>query len=581
MFSIVNAARDLNRLREIYVVLVRHGFGEIVSRLRQAKFLPTREESGARVGESVPPPPSERDFIPPEELTQGEQELSRILLPERLRLVAQDLGPSFVKLGQLLSTRPDVIPQDIIVELKKLQDDVAPVPFHDIRLQVEQSLGASLEELFESFEETPLAAASIGQVHRAVLKTDGALVEVAVKVQRPGVSQVVARDLDLLHGLARLVERAIPESRIYSPSGLVDQFDLAITSELDFRGEAENAVRFSRNFDNDPSVVFPAVYKEASGRYVLTLQFLTGKKIYEAVDAGFKKELLASKAIAIVIKQIMEDGFFHADPHPGNIMIMGTADDPVFGLIDLGMVGRLSPELRDKTLDLMIAAARQDHIGVADAMYSIGIPTRKVDQRAYRADIAMLAERYLQSGPIKELSLANLVRDIIRGATKHGFEVPPDFVLVAKTLMTIEGVAREIYPDLDVLTEAKPHFFELLKRRYSPQRIGNDVWRGLEKLSSAAYEMPAQLGEVLDDLRLGRLILRTTNPELPMAADRLGRRLFSGLVVATFVLSGTSLLALNSYAFLGVLLLFVGICVLIGHLVLDIRRGWGANSRKK
>jgi len=574
MFSIVNAARDLNRLREIYVVLVRHGFGEIVSRLRQTRLRPPREDAGSRVGESIPPPPSvDGDFIPMEELTQGEQELSLISLPERFRLVAQDLGPSFVKLGQLLSTRPDVIPQDIIVELKKLQDDVAPVPFHEIRQQIEQSLGTSLEEVFESFDEVPLAAASIGQVHRAVLRTDGGNVEVAVKVQRPGVAQVVARDLDLLHGLARLVERTIPESRVYSPSGLVDQFDQAITSELDFRGEAENALRFARNYENDPSTVFPAVYKEASGRFVLTLQFLAGKKIYEAVQAGFKTDLLASKAIGIVIKQILEDGFFHADPHPRNIMIMGTPDDPVFALLDLGMVGRLSPELREKTLDLLVAAARQDHIGVADAMYGIGIPTRKVDQRAYRADVAMLAEKYL-GRPIKEISLANMVRDIIRGATKHGFEVPPEFVLVAKTLMTIEGVAKEIYPDLDVLGEARPYFFELLKRRYSPQRIGNDVWRGLEKVSAAAYEMPAQVGEVLDDLRLGRLVLRTTNPEVPVAADRLGRRLFSGLVVATFVMSGTALLALNSYPLLGVVLLVVGICALIGHLVLDWRRSW-------
>jgi ubiquinone biosynthesis protein len=314
------------------------------------------------------------------------------------------------------------------------------------------------------------------------------------------------------------------------------------------------------------------VFAVASGKHVLTLEYLPGHKVYAALKAGFDPHAMASKAIHVVIKQIMEDGFFHADPHPGNILIMGPPADPVFGMIDLGMVGRLSPELRDKTLDLMVAAVRRDHVAMADAMYGIGVPTRKVDMRAYRADVAALADKYigLELGAIQ---LSVLVREIIHGATKHGIEVPADFLLVAKALMTVEGVAKEILPTLDVFEEARPHFVELLRKRYSPERIGNDVWRGLERISAAAYAMPAQMQEILDDLRTGRLMISTNNPEIPRAADRLGRRLLAGLVVATFVVSGTWLLALDRHVILAIALLLTGIASLIGHLVLDLRRG--------
>lgn len=554
MASILTAVRDIGRLREIYVVLVRHGFGELAQRLGFNRASKDESLSG--------------------EAEEGEQSKSKHSLAERVRLVAMDLGPSFVKLGQIASTRPDLFPEAWIVELKKLQDEVSPLPFEDIEKQVETSLGAPLDELFESFEEEPLAAASIAQVHRATLAHPEGSKEVVVKVQRPNIAGTVARDVDLLHTLARFVERTIPESHIYQPTALVEQFDQAITSELDFVLEADNALRFQRNFEGHPHAVFPRVYKDASSKRVLTMEFLDGYKVYDAIDDhGFDGPAIAKASTGIVIKMIFEDGFFHADPHPGNIIILGHPEKPKVGLIDLGMVGRLTPEMRRKTIDMMIAAIRQDHEALADALYDIGTPTKKIDMRAYRAEVAFLADKYLNK-PLKEIELSAMISDLVQGATKYGLEIPADFLLVGKALMTIEGIGKEIHPELDVFEEARPYFMDLLKQRYAPERVATDMWRGLERLSTAAYDLPQQMREVLDDLRLGRLSLRTHDPESHKMVDRLGRRIFAGLVVATFVFSGTWLVSGQSVVlqYVGGLMLAFGVVWMFWHVLLDLRR---------
>jgi ubiquinone biosynthesis protein len=468
MVAIFSTIRELGRLRQIYVVLVRHGFGELAKRIGLGQ---KRTKAGrARRGRAAAERPSARDRRgdPIEAEKRAAIEAARSPLAERVRLVAVDLGPSFVKLGQIASTRTDVLPREWTSELKKLQDEVPPLPFADIRTAVEASLGAPLDQFYESVDEEPLAAASIGQVHRAVLRHEDGPKKVVLKVQRPGIRGTVQSDLDILHDLAHLIERSIPESKTYNPVGLVEQFDRAITAELDFVLEADNAGRFARNFEGRSEVRFPKVYREASSKQVLTLEFLPGKKVYAAIsEDGFSGKAIAETALKVVIKMIFEDGFFHADPHPGNILISGSPEAPVFGLIDLGMVGRLSPEMRDRCIDLMVAAGRNDYVAIADALYAMATPTKRVDMRAYRAEVAMLAERYLGK-QLKDIELSGLISDLVGGAKKFGLEIPADFLLVGKALMTIEGVGKEIYPDLDVFEQSKPLFIELLKQRYSP-----------------------------------------------------------------------------------------------------------------
>lgn len=546
--SIVSTVRDIDRLRQILIVLGRHGFGEVVQRTGLARF-------AGKPGETQDLPPGLQGEAPP---------MARTGLGERFKLVLQDLGPSFVKLGQILSTRSDLIPEDIIASLSELQDRVPPVPFEAAKAEVEAELGAPLDALFERFDEVPLASASIAQVHTARLATDDGVEDVVVKVQRPKIKGIIERDIELLYILAKAIERSIPEARIYSPVGLVSEFDRAMTAELDFTREADNAIRFRQAFSADETARFPRIHKEASGRRVLTMERLEGKKLTDALREGVEGKRLAQVTLQILFRQIFEHGFFHGDPHPGNLIVMGTADAPVLGLIDLGLVGRLSPTLRDKTVDLMLSAARKDSQGVADALYAIGTPTKKIDRAKYEAEVTFLAERYLGK-PLKEIEMSLLIRDIISGAIKFGLEIPPEFLMLGRTLMTVEGVGKEMYADLDVFSEIQPFFVELVKDRYSPERISTNMLKTLSRFGERAGTMPDKLDEILDDLRRGDMTVVTRDPELPRATDLLGRRIFSGLTVAALIGGGSLMVSSGSGALAGYVMLGAAGLWLTGH----------------
>ena len=515
--TFLSTVRDLDRLRQIIAVLVRHGFGEMLSRTALGSLVVGKSETGNRA------------------------------LGERVRLVVTDLGPSFVKLGQIMSTRPDLVPAEVILELKKLQDRVPPVPFPEIKTQIETDLGAQILEVFEAFDETPLASASVGQVHRARIRLeDGSPRDVVVKVQRPNIKQTIERDMELLFLLAGAVERAIPESRIYSPSKMVSEFDRSISAELDFGLEADHAVRFAKNFEGLPHVRFPKIYRRMSSKRVLVLEFFDGLKVYEAVKRGFDGEDITRTMLSITIKSIFEDGFFHADPHPGNILIMGQSAAPVIGMIDLGLVGRLTPQLRDKTIDLMVAAVQEDYRGLADALYAIGTPTKKVDRNAFEAEVTQLAQKYLGK-QLAEIEVSALIRDLVNGAQKYGLEIPPDFLMVGKAIMTMEGVGKEISPHFDLYEEMKPYFLKLLQQRYSPEKMLPEILRSLSRISGAATDFPLQAQEILEDLRQGRLELRTKDSAQIAQYDLIGRRIYSGIVVGSLLAGSAFLVAANAF----------------------------------
>jgi ubiquinone biosynthesis protein len=545
--SLLSTVRDIERLRQILLVLGRHGFGEIVERAGLGKLGIERAPEG--------------------------NEPDRAGVGQRIRRVLEDLGPSFVKLGQIFSTRPDLLPADIIAELKHLQDRVPPVPFAELEASLETELAAKIDDLYESFDRNPLACASIAQVHRARLRHEGGALEVVVKIQRPNIKTIVERDIELLYILARAIERSIPEARAYSPVAMVTEFDRAMSAELDFTREAEHAERFLAAFEGAAYARFPRIHRSATGRTVLTMEFLDGKKVNAALAAGFSAEKMASCALRVLFEQIFEHGFFHADPHPGNLLILGEPDAPILGMIDLGLVGRLSPQLRDKTVDLMLAAVRRDAQGIADALYAIGSPTVKIDRAKYDAEVSFLAEKYL-GRRLEDIEISALVRDVIQGAVKYGLEIPPEFLMLARTLMTIEGVGKELHPGLDVFGELQPYVVRLVKQRYSPEKLSNDAIRLFSQLGGTATNYPRKVDEILDDLRRGTLAISARDPELPKASDLLGRRIFSGLTIAALI-GGGSLLVQRGAETFGYAMLGLAAVYLAGHVL----RTWRATRR--
>lgn len=534
MPSILHTVRDLGRLREIATVLARHGFGELVQRTGLGGLGLSRSDKS----------PTE----------------ARPSTAVRIRRVLEELGPSFVKLGQIVSTRADLVPEDIITELKRLQDDVPPVAFDQMRVELEQQLGASISEVFAEFDEAPIASASIGQVYRARLRTETGEQDVVVKVQRPNIASTIERDVDLLYWLAHAIERSIPEAGLYSPVKLVDEFQRAISAELDYAQEADNAERFAENFGDLPTVVFPKVHREASSRKAITLSYIDGEKVLDAVAHGASAERIAKNALQIVTRMIFEHGFFHADPHPGNILITGSSDAPVIGLVDLGLVGRLSPKLRDRLIDLVIAVGRKDQAGMAAALYAIGRPTRRIDRAAFEAEVVRMADKYLHRR-LQDIEFAELIRDLAGSSMRYGIEVPPDFMMVGKALMTVEGIARQIYPGLNVVAEVQPFLVDVVGARYSPERITNDVINLVSRLGATAADLPAVAEDVIEDLRQGRLTLEIRQPNLQHAQDRLGRRIFTGLLLGSTVVAAAILLGAGH--------------MLLGWAMLAGAAGWG------
>lgn len=533
MPSVLDTVRDLGRLREIAGVLARHGFGELVARTDLAKLAPWRPGAG---------------------------DAPTLHTAERLRKVMEELGPTFVKLGQLVSTRPDLIPADIIEEMRRLQDDVPPLPFEQMRPVIEAQLGAPLSQVYASFDEQPLASASIGQVYRARLVTEHGEVDVVVKAQRPNISETIDRDIDLLYWLAHALERSIPEIQVYCPVKLVAEFDHAIRAELDYAREADNAERFAKDFADLATVVFPSVHRAASTGKVITLGYIDGKNVFDAVRQGASGERIAKNAIEIIIRMIFEHGFFHADPHPGNLLIQGTPDAPVLALLDLGLVGHLSPRARDRLIDLVIALGREDPRAIAAALFALGRPTRKVDRAAFEAEIAQLTDKYMRKR-LGDIPFADVIRDVAGGALRYGIEVPPELLMVGKAIMTVEGIGRQIYPELDLARELRPHLAQVVGLRYSPERITNDLLHLATQLSTAASEFPARAEDLLEDMRQGRVRMEVRQPSLTQAGERLGRRLFAAIGIGSLVLSAA--------------VLFVHGRVLFALMTLATAVGWG------
>ena len=515
------ALNDLGRMREILRVLGRHGFGAAVQRLNLAEV------------ESVPPA-ADGAPEPSQSLTRG----------QRIRLVVEELGPTFVKFGQILSTRGDLIADDIIEELEKLQDSVPPMPFADVKAVIESELGRPVEEVFLTLDELPLASASIAQVHCGTLRSTGE--EVVLKVQRARIKQQIESDLNILHFLARRAAAAIPELQLMDPVGIMGEFDRAIRRELDFRTESRSIAQFTVNFREFDGIRAPRVFDAFSTERLLTLERIHGAKVTIAREA-YQLEVtpIAQRMLRGLFKMIFEDGYFHGDLHPGNILIESTGN---IVLIDFGLVGRLTPQQREHILDVLVGIARQDYHLVARVFFELGIkqPGVVYDLSAFERDVVELMERYISNRTLQEVDIGGYFADLVAGAIRHQIRMPPTYTMVFKALMTVEGIGKTVAPDMDFLSEAQPFVERMLVERYSVSRLTAQAVETLSGLSRLLKIAPDAGISLVESIRKGNftVIVEPRGLDKLVAAQRAGARLhaaafgFLGSVIGLGLLYG-------------------------------------------
>lgn len=491
------------------MALMRHGFGYMVEELGLYHLL----------------------SLPRRMLTQEIH--ASLTLGERIRRVLEDLGPTFVKLGQLASTRSDLLPDSIIQELVKLQDSVPPFSAETARNIVEQELDQHLDEIFEYFENAPLAAASIGQVHRAVLHGGQ---QVAVKIQRPGVMRTMSRDLEILQDLSALAERRLDWAKQYGLTRMAEEFSRALLAELDYGQEGRNAERIAGQQSAQDKAYIPAIYWDYSSARVLTMEYVEGITLNhreKLLERGIKLKSVAQQLVEMMLDQIFIHGFFHADPHPGNVMLM---DNGKLALIDFGMVGRLSEEMKDALSALVIALMRRNTDSMVRAILRLGVIPEEADRAVLHDDMDRLRESYYDI-PFHRISIGKALNDLFGVARKHRLVIPPDLAMLGKTMLTMEGVVANLDPSFSIVQMAEPFGRQLVKQRFSGSRLQRKLVGGVADLAESLLEFPSQARQLSALLSKGKLKVEVGLPELKDVEQKLGRvgnRLSFSIVLLAF-----------------------------------------------
>lgn len=504
--------RDLPRLHQISSILIRHGLGDIVRRLGVVNIL---EQAGQILN------------------FRATAENMRLEPAKRMRLALEELGPTFVKLGQVMATRIDLFPPDWIAQFEKLHSTVPPVPFEELLPEVQQALGRSPFEVFRDLEQEPLAAASIAQVHRAKLQ-DGT--PVVLKIRRPRIRVKIEADLRILEQIAALVEAEVPEARRYQPVAMVGHFARSLERELDLAMEARNVERFAKNFAQDPDIVIPKVYGEWTSE-VMNVQErvmgVPGTDVAAVEAAGLDRKLLAARGAQSVLKMIMIDGFFHADPHPGNVFYL---PENRIAMVDFGMVGRLSPFRRNQVIDLLAGLARLDDEPMIDVLLEWA-GDAYVNEVKLAADLNELVFDY-EGVPLKDIRIAVLLRQFAALVREHSIVIPADLALMFKAIITMEGFGRQFDPEFQVIDHLLPILRRVRMERYEPAALVKRGRNVLADFFSVAAGVPRDLARLLRDARRGKTRIDLDLKRL----DQFGRQLDNTIDRATVGIVTASLI---------------------------------------
>jgi len=519
--------RNLKRYRQITKILLRYGFDDMLGKLKIDYYIQLSKKIMPRF---------------------KAQELETITTAERLRLVLEELGPTFVKLGQMLSVRPDLVPENFINQFKKLQDEVPPFSVDQAKKEIEMQLGKPVEELFTSFNDVPLAAASIAQVHRAVTKNGK---QVVVKIQRPHIRNVIETDLNILFDLAGLIERRIPEMELFNPRAIVQEFARTIRREMDFIREGRNIERFRRNFAEDDTVYVPDVFWELTTERVLTMEYIDGIKVSELdkiKNAGLDRKIIAVNGAEAILKQVFEYGFFHADPHPGNIFIL---PDNVIAPIDYGMMGSLDYELMEAAGNLLTAIVKKDVNKIIRVFNDIRVIETSMDVRGLKTDLTDILDRYYQI-PLYQLDIGKVVEELMEIIRKHHIMLPPDLALMAKALITEEGVGRVLDPDFDFFALATPYVKKLMVRKLDPRRNLKEFVSLLEDFSRLVKTLPEDLREIIGKIKRDNLNIKFEHRGLEhfiLELDKASNRLSFSLIISALIVGSSFIIQIDKGPF--------------------------------
>ena len=516
LLETLSATKDLGRVHEIAMILIRFGFGDIVRRLGLASII---DRAGKVLHWSEV------------------EELAHLEPPARVRTALEEMGPTFVKLGQILATRPDLFSPQWIEEFQKLQDQVQPVPFAEILPQLEEDLGGGTNEVFSEFDQEPLAAASIAQVYKARLKDNSLAI---VKVRRPGIRKKVEADLRLLKILADIAEKENKDFRRYRPQEIVHQFTLSMRRELDLAGECRNAERMATIFADDTNFVIPKVYWQWTSERMNVQEYIDGisaRDIEGIEKAGLDRKQLSRRGSDIVLRMVLEEGFFHADPHPGNIFYL---PDNRICFIDFGMVGRLSEERRTQVVSLLQGMVGRNTDNVVKILLRwSGNALVNVD--SLTIDVDDFIDQY-HGVPLKEVDITALLTDLTTLLRDHQLNLPPDLALLSKALITLEGMGRELDPDYNLVEVATPFLQRALFKRFTPDAVFKQGWQSFSSLIELITGLPKDLHQLLEAARRGALGVRLdiAKPEwLGKELDRVVNRLSVSLVTSALIVGSS------------------------------------------
>ncbi|NKQ39667.1 MAG: AarF/ABC1/UbiB kinase family protein [Methanosarcinales archaeon] len=520
---ISNTYRHIERYYQILSVLFKYGFEDLLDYVAYGHYFKIKL---------------------PEYIKKQEVLSDKYALSVRIRMAFEELGPTFIKMGQVLSTRPDLIPMEYVIEFEKLQDSVTPFSFDTVKDIIESELNAPLNEIFLSFYEVPIASASIGQVHKAVLYNKE---KVAVKVQRPDIEDIVEIDLEILLHMATILEKKGEIYKICNPVNIVKEFSTTIRKELNYINEAVFAKRFARQFVNDPYIYVPKIYSDRTTRYILTMEFVSGIKISEIDELelkGYDKKLIAKRGANSIFKQIFINGFFHADPHPGNLLILPKN---TICYLDFGMMGRLDKITRDYIIDYVFAIANRDEIKATNAILKLMQYQKEPNRQELELDILDLIEEYAHK-PLKEIDTIRVLNQCIYIGETHGLQLSRDMFMMSKAMITIEQIGKMLDPNFNITEQSALIITSIYKKRISPSYIIKNELKNYNKVINNLKEIPRNIQNVLNDISKGKTKIKFEHIGLNTAMDTLERvsnRISFAIVLSSLII-GSSLIVLSN-----------------------------------